>query len=149
MLTPEQMRLALTQVAGFIDNPIADVLVTPEETETSPRTITIQVRDRLNVNWKGRWWVRVAFGSTEWERDGSLTITITSAAISIPIVADQVYDLLTNSDGTATLTIDGADDTYYLTSTVLGRAQSSSVEIASTFVGAGEPIGLLLALTKP
>lgn len=128
----DDMRMAMTRVAGFIDNPIADVKITPAASTASPRTINIQVRDRLNEAWKGRWWVRLAFGASEWAVGGGQTITVTSAGASVVIVVDQVYDILTNADGTIALQLAAAAGTRYFTASVIGRAQSTVGGVAIT-----------------
>lgn len=113
------------EIAELIYRPVADVRLSAEATTTSPRTVTAQVIDRRGANKPGRWWVRLMFGTAEWDSTTGQTVTIVSAAVSLVLSADRVYDVLTDADGSIKLTIAGAADDYYVTGSVLGPAASS------------------------
>lgn len=121
----DELRLALTRIAGFIDNPIADVSITPETTATSPRLVTFQVRDRLNVAWKARWWVEIMVGTSEYDAGGTQTLTIVTGAVMVQIVPDVLVRCLTDANGVVALNVAAAAGTRYITASVVGRAQSS------------------------
>lgn len=119
------LRLFAQQLAGFIDNPIADVRFTPEDVTASPRSVTVQVRDRLGEPWKARWWVLLMFGDAAFDTTATQTISFTGGAVAIEIKPDQVYLAMTDANGSIALTIAGSADDYFITASVVGRAQSS------------------------
>lgn len=125
----QAVALAFSQLAGFIDNPIADVRISAETPTASPRTVTIQVRDRLNNPWPGRWWVKVLVGTTAFDAGGTHTVTWTSGAVVLVLSPDESYLCLTNSDGSLELTLAAAAGTRHFTASVVGRAQSGSVGV--------------------
>ncbi len=125
------MRAALTKVAGFIDDPIADVRFSPEDDDSSPRSVTIQVRDRLNKPWAGRWVLFLSFSTTQWGSDATQTVAISGAASVTEIASNAAYIVVTESDGSCLAEIGGISAEYYITASVIGRAQlSPAVELS-------------------
>lgn len=122
---PDDIALFAARVASLIDNPIADVKITPETDTTSPRTVTIQVRDRHGDVWKGRWWVRVMVGDAEYGSLGTHTVALVTGEQMLNLAPDRVVDILTTSDGSASFSIAASAGTRYVTASIIGRAQSS------------------------
>jgi len=123
---PGDIRLAFTNLAGFLDNPIADVRITAETPTASPRTVTLTVRDRLDVPWQGRWVLLVMVGDTSYQQDGTHTLTIAAANTVAELVADKCYILLTDSDGTVDIDIAAAAGSKRVSASVVGRMQVST-----------------------
>jgi hypothetical protein len=100
----------------------------------SPWTVAVQVTDGDGDAIEGRFWVRLMIGAAEWDETSGDTITVTSASEQM-VVDGQTIDVLTNADGTATLTITAGADRY-VTAGVLGRNRSSG---ELTFASLGTP----------
>lgn len=121
---PDAMRLLVAQLAGFIDNPLADLLITPEATTASPRKVAFQVRDRIDEPWPGRWWLLLAFGSAEFTLGTGQTLTVVTGS-GFELAADSVLLVLTDATGLAEVEIDAAAGNRHVTASVVGRAQAS------------------------
>lgn len=125
------VRHAFGSVAAFIDNPIANVKFSPETTTSSPRTVTITVRDRLDVQWKARWVVLVCISSSEYSSSNTQSVSILTGNLIMQSVNRETMTLITEADGTCSFEIYSPSTTRYVTCTVLGRAQSTSVAVAA------------------
>jgi hypothetical protein len=120
------IRLAFTNLAGFLDNPLADLRITAETPTASPRTVTLAVRDRLDVPWPGRWLVLFTVGETAYKQDGTHTITVPTDNIVATLVADKCYLIVTDSSGSVSIDIAAAAGTRKVSASVIGRMQASA-----------------------
>lgn len=130
--SPDEVRVALSRIAGFIDNPIADVSITPIASTTTPRKVTLQVRDRLNNPWKARWIVWVMVGPTQWSisASGAQTVVLVTGHALVQVVTGALLRGVTNSSGILEFTID-TTGSVWVTVDVEGRAQSSTEVVIS------------------
>lgn len=121
---PGALRMFAARVAGLIDTPIAHVLITPEAATASPREVGLQVRDRLDEPWADRWTLLVLIGTAAYAAGGTQTVTWTVGS-PVEVIADEVYLVVTDSQGAAVLELDAAAGTRHVTAVVLGRADAS------------------------
>lgn len=129
--TSRDVRHAFGDVAAFIDNPIASVKFSPEVDTLSPRTVTITVRDRLDVPWRARWVLLVCISSSEYSSSNTQGVAMLTGNLVMQSANKETLTIITQADGTCSFEIYSPSTTRYVTCTVLGRAQTTAVTLTS------------------
>jgi hypothetical protein len=124
------LRLFIRQLAGHFDDPPADVRFKPETTTASPRSIEIQVQDRLGNAWKGRWLILVVVGTAAYAGSaGTHTITASDGLILETLTSGALL-CLTDADGLLTLDVAATGPTTrHIMASIVGRAQATTMSI--------------------
>lgn len=100
-----------TALERVVDKPLRRAPATIGAEVANTRTITLQVRDRINRPVTGRFvvelWISTSSGGGP---GGTQTVSVSSGTIMQTIAANQQYELLTAADGTLAIdiTITGA-----------------------------------------
>lgn len=117
------------RIAGFIDDPIAHCSHVAGTEAANVIRVTMQVRDRLEVPWAGRWLVWVIITATEnGDPVATQTVTFNSGTVLETVLVDGVWRVITTTAGLIEMdvTIAGAA-TRYVHTIVQKRADSSGV----------------------
>lgn len=120
---------AFRRIAGFIDDPIAHCSHVAGTEAANVIRVTLQVRDRLDVVWPGRWLVWVFITATEnGDPVATQTVTFNSGSVLETVLIDGVWRVVTTTAGLIELdiTIVGAA-TRYVHTIVEKRADSAAV----------------------
>ncbi len=140
---PRAIARAVKDTSLFLGVDRARAVGLPETDGTTPRTVTIQLIDRVEVYKTGRFWLRLMFGTAPFTMSSGLTVTVLSASASFVPVADQLIEVLTNEDGTVALEVDYVGS-WYITASI-GLEATDLGEISNTTAAApATPITRLL-----
>ena len=112
---------------------------------SGPWLVSVQVQNSSGLALTGRYWIRFSLGDTEWAADSvSGVLTVTSATYSTS-PADQVYDVVTNSDGTCVLSVTATANQYLMGAVGLEKIYSTGVLTYTP--AASHPVSLITRLT--
>lgn len=119
------------RVREFFDVPIAGVGITASAVVAGTRRITVQVKDRLRADWRGRWLVRIWISATDGGDPSATdnTVGYVSGYQTQIIQADAEYEWITDADGKFEfdLTVIGTA-TRYIMGIVIGKGESKSFD---------------------
>lgn len=107
--------------------PVAGVSITASAVVAGTRTITLQVKDRLRQDWKGRWLVRVWISPTSGGDPDPTdnTVGIVTGYQGQIFVADAEFEGITDTDGVFEfdLTVVGTGSRF-VTAIVIGKGET-------------------------